>query len=119
MQTLQRQGAEPALPDPGPAAYLASYLWEIGPVLPTGMGAAPITHSELASWQSNTGCELNAWEAQTLRELSKAWLNQQHESQDPTAPAPWVDVEPETRSSRLDAQARSIFKVPTKAQQEH
>lgn len=85
---MQAEGIEHELP-PCDAAYLADYLWEIGPSLPAGMGAGPITHSEIASWQHNTGIELNSWESRTLRKLSITYLNESHKAKDRKCPAPW------------------------------
>ena len=44
---------------PCDCGYLVGYLFEVGPT----MGESPVTHTEIANWQRNTGIELNSWEA--------------------------------------------------------
>ena len=86
----QKDGTEPDLPPAGPAAYLVGYLFEVGPVMAGAMGPVPISSTELASWQSNTGRQLTAWEAATLRNLSAAWAAAANDARAPDCPAPWV-----------------------------
>jgi hypothetical protein len=54
-----------------------------------GMGNAPLSHSEIAAWQGNTGIELSAWEARTLRTLSAEYLNSAQDAEDAKCKAPW------------------------------
>lgn len=71
-----------------------------------GMGESPVTHSEIESWQRNTGIELNSWEARTVRNLSIAYLNESHKAKARDCPAPYSPAEmaQETR----DAVAKGI-----------
>lgn len=75
---------------PCDAGYLVKYLFDIGPVEPGGMGPAPLSHREIEAWQRNTGIELNAWEATTLRRLSREYLSMSQDATSPTCPSPWL-----------------------------
>ena len=66
--------------------HLAEYMFELAG------GDAPISHLEIASWQRNTGINLNAWEARMLRKISGDYLHQVRESADPACPCPWPDA---------------------------
>ena len=70
------------------AIYLVGYLYEVGPVI----GDLPVTHTELRSWQDNTGIGLNSWEVRTVARLSREYLSESQKAKTPTAPAPWVDA---------------------------
>jgi hypothetical protein len=91
LQTLKKNGKEPRFPPSPPCMYLVGYLFEVGPVTATGMGAAPVTHAELLAWQHNTGIELTAWEASTLHLLSLAFLAATQAAEDPACKPPFAD----------------------------
>ncbi len=74
---------------PCDAEYLASYLFEVGPTSPAGVGEGPISHGEIAAWMANTGIRLNPWEARTLRRLSIDYLNESGKATTRGHPAPW------------------------------
>ena len=89
-ETLKAGGIEePAMP-PCDAEFMVAYLFEVGPTVAAGMGAGPITHGDIADWQSNTGIELDAWQARTLRRLSLDYLAESHKASKPDCPPPWV-----------------------------
>lgn len=67
------------------AGYLIGYLYEIGPALDGG----PLTHQELGCWQANTGIELTAWQARTLRRLSQEYVAESHKAEKRDAQPPW------------------------------
>ena len=77
---------------PCDAGYLLGVLFEIGPTVPAGMGAGPITHGEIDAWQRNTGIALSAWECRTLRRLSMDYLGESHKATARDCPAPWEDA---------------------------
>ncbi len=88
----------PDMPDPGAASHVLAILLEIGPASSSGMGVVPISHLELAAWQSNIGVELNAWEARTLIRLSREYVSESRSAEKPDAPAPWSsDPSPKDR----------------------
>jgi hypothetical protein len=74
---------------PCAAYYLVNYLFETGPTVVNGMGESPISQGDIASFQSNTGIELSAWEARTLRRLSLVYISASFKAKEPEAPAPW------------------------------
>jgi hypothetical protein len=89
---MRTRGIEPALPECD-TMHLVHFLLEIGPDHASG----PIPHSEIESWQRNTGMTLNPWEARTLRRLSSDYLGQSYRSRDPNCPAPDDEVREQSR----------------------
>lgn len=101
------------LPQVECGGYLLRYLQEVGPVLTFGMGATPVTFSEIAAWEGAKGLELQPWESQMLRRLSREYLAQSQRSTAHDCPAPWVATQAVDRdavsrrvSSMLSALAR-------------
>ena len=86
---LKDDDYHPELPPIDGAAYLLGYLFEIGPTMAGGAGAAPITHLEIAAWESLSGVELMPWEARFLRRLSFEYLGESHKAEKPDRKAPW------------------------------
>lgn len=74
---------------PCEALYLVGYLFEVGPTVAAGMGDGPLSHVEIDAFQRNTGIELTAWEARTLRRLSQDYAAQSHKSLARDCPPPW------------------------------
>lgn len=97
LETMNKQELQPDLPDVGPAMHMVDYLFQVGPVMANGMGSVPLTHSELASWQHNTGIELSAWESTTLRRLSCEYLAMSAQARDPSCPPPYTIAPEEDR----------------------
>jgi hypothetical protein len=86
LERMEAQGQQPPLPPMGAAGHLVGYLFEVGPVGYGAMGPVPLSHTELAAWQANTGIALEAWEAKALRRLSMDYLaasNAAHEADCP------------------------------------
>ena len=83
---------------------------EIGPNVITGMGAAPLQWSDLTSWQSLTGIELNPWEATTLHSLSRDWVGQANKSRDEKCPPPYVE-NPKSNDEAVTAQFKQMFET--------
>lgn len=75
---------------PNPMPYITEWLMEVGPVCSNGMGTGPIGWTDIAAWQDLTGNELDAWEARTLRRLSRDFHDQMHRAKESTCPAPYV-----------------------------
>lgn len=86
---MKADGLQIELP-PNPMPYLTEWLMEVGPVAANGMGSAPLGWAEIAAWQEMTGNDLNAWEARTLRRLSRDFHDQMHKAKEATCPAPFV-----------------------------
>lgn len=74
------------------AMYLVGYLWDIGASMPVGMGTAPIDSQRLVLWQQETGIELQPWEAQGLRRLSRAYVAESAAAEEFECPPPWSAV---------------------------
>lgn len=89
------------MPSPGPADHVLGYLYEIGPVAHGGMGPAPIGHAEIEAWQGNTGIELTAWEARTLRRLSLDYIAASRQAEEPGCQPPWDDRPPQERREKI------------------
>lgn len=86
---MKAKGREPRLPD-APLPYLVEYLFEVGPAAGGGFGPVPISHQELAAWQSNMRRRLQPWEVSMLRRLSVQWVAEAVRAEDPDCPAPWA-----------------------------
>jgi hypothetical protein len=82
------------------AKHVLDYLFEIG----LTDGEKPLSHSEIASWQSNTGIELEAYEARFLKRLSEIYLAASHEMKEENAINPWEDAPNYMSNKFLDAQ---------------
>lgn len=74
------------------ADYLLNYLFEVGPTLAGGMGESPLSETELRAWMSNTGIELDSWEARTVKRLSREYLSESQAATEPTRTCPWDDA---------------------------
>lgn len=109
MESLQAKGLTPDIPDPGLASYLAGYLFEVGPVAHGGMGAAPISFTELQAWQQATGVDLTPWECKALRRLSFDHIAAGQDAQDEDSPAPYAAPITEDRRSHVADAVRNIF----------
>jgi hypothetical protein len=72
-------------------AYLLDVLFEIGISKSGGFGATPIEWADIKDYLIVTGSKLYREESLLLRQLSKAYVNQLHESKALNAKAPWSD----------------------------
>lgn len=77
------------LPPLAVGTHLVAWLWEVGPTVAAGMGEGPITFAELHAWQALIGIELSAWEARTLRAMSRAYASESHRAKKPDCLQPW------------------------------
>lgn len=102
---MEIEGIEsPEMPECN-AVYMIGYLSEVGPMQEGG----PITHGEIESWQRNTGIDLDAWEARTLRMISAEYTSWNYRAADPLEPSPWV---PEDVSEvNREASAKNIGNI--------
>lgn len=89
----KRDGDDALQMPPCDAYYLIPYLFEIGPTVAAGMSEGAIGHCEVQAWQANTGIELNAWEARSLRRLSLVYLGESFKAKKPDCPAPWPEAD--------------------------
>ena len=99
---MKRDGIAPALPQIE-TEYIADWLFEIGPVVPAGMGKARIGWQDIAAWSALSGVEPEPWEAKLLRSLSGAYLAMSLDAEDPQCPAPYQDEASIARNRRAVA----------------
>lgn len=85
---FKADGVEHSMPDPGPGAYLLDIFFDVGPVLCTPMGQAPLGYDQLYAWQQCSGVRLTPWECRTLRDMSFAYDREKALGADPGASAP-------------------------------
>lgn len=91
---------------PCDAPHVIRYLFDVGPITFSGMGAVPLSHTEIDAWQRNTGIELSAWEAGMLRDLSKVYIGMSEDAKHPSCPPPWTPVPVEERVRQVDVAKR-------------
>lgn len=84
---------QPRMPPLECGDYLISHLWAVGPTMSGSMGAGPLTHTELESYQRNIGVELSEWEISTLRRLSNEYLSESFNAKARDCKAPWEPEE--------------------------
>lgn len=106
IETMRVDEIDPELPEVEGGQHLINYLFEIGPVLHSGMEAVPITQLELRAWQDNVGIDLHPWEVRLLKHLSHVYLAETHRARKPDCPPPYLpeDVSQQNR----DAVARQV-----------
>lgn len=109
-QKFKEDGVEPSMPPAGPAAYLVSYLLEVGPAMVAGMGRGPITWQEMEAWQRTTGTTLQAWEGRLLRRLSHDYIGTVMDATDPGFPPPYSDELTPSQREIVAQKVRSVFK---------
>lgn len=110
MRASIRKGEAVHVP-PNPAEHITDWLMDIGPTIPTGMGPEPISWEAINAWCDRIGIELDAWEARTIRRLSRVFIAQQNEARKPSCPAPYSEVaeSPEQVDDRVTAQFKAMF----------
>jgi hypothetical protein len=97
-------GWQPEMPEVR-APHVIGYLFEMGPLASGGMGPAPLSHQEIAAWCDLTGIRLSPWEVRTVRQLSRDYLAELHEAEDPKRPAPWRPEAPDVGVVAQDMRA--------------
>lgn len=103
---------------PNPAPYITEWLFEVGPTMPTGMGAAHLSWSEIGEWARQTGLELTPWEATTLRDLSVEFLAMTNKARKPSCLAPWQSGDAATANRKaVSDQFARMMKVAQLSQQ--
>ena len=113
LNKMQADGIVVDMP-PCDALYLVAYLFEAGPTMPSAMGETPLSHSELESWQRNTGIHLQPWECRAMKRLSIEYMSEAQKATDPGRPAPYTsaDLSQQTRdavSKQVTNSMRSYF----------
>ena len=88
-----RERGEPILWPLNPAPHVTDWLLDIGPAAAGPMGDVPLPWTEITEWQRNVGIELDAWEARTIRALSRAFVSQRHAAERPNCPPPYSGID--------------------------
>lgn len=91
--TAKDPDLQPDMPPVEGGEYLLGYLWEVGPVMPGGMGAVVLSWQELRAWQESIGFELDPWESRILRRLSRDYLAESHKAEKHDCPPPWKEAD--------------------------
>ncbi len=115
LQRLRDEGADIPLP-PCPHPQLIEFLMEIGPVVPGGMGLAPIGWQDIAAWQSCTGLRLSPWAVRRVRHLSTDWLSAAHRAEDEGCPSPMAEASADAarrQAASLDDKLRAAMMMMT------
>ncbi|MYM37264.1 hypothetical protein GTP38_23335 [Duganella sp. FT94W] len=71
--------------------YLLGYLYDVGPVVPAGMGSGPVTYAEIEAWQRVSGISLHPWEAALIRRLSGEYAAESHAATKQNHPPPFKE----------------------------
>lgn len=102
---------ELTLPEVEAGGHLIEYLFLAGPA---NAGEA-LGFQDIAAWCDMTGYALTAWEAQTLRGLSQAYMGEYHAASDPKRPAPYIP-EPVLTRTEVDQKVRNLFRMLKRAE---
>ena len=94
-ETLTDRGISPQYPHIEVGEYLIDYLFELGPVMYTGEGIAPVNFGEIESWALLTGTPVSPFDAKALRFLSASFVRQANAAKDPKCPSPWEPTMPD------------------------
>lgn len=115
LERLRKQYADddfaPDMPPLSGAAHVVGYLYELGPIVAAGMGAAPVSHLEIAAWVRLTGIELHPWEVRFLRRLSGEYLAELHAAEKADRPAPWGAVRAQYVARSMREQIAALAKL--------
>jgi len=111
LEAIKEAGDKPDYPARPLCDYLTAYLFDAGPTMAGGMGAAPLSYSELLAWQQMAQVSLTAWEAQTLRRLSAEYLAQVHDAASPDCPPPWVEKITEVSREEVSKKVQNAFQT--------
>jgi len=106
MRRLTDSGIEPPMPPVLAGHRFLNWLYDAGPGIPTGQGLVPLSNAEIRAWQQSNGLSLTRLEAQTLRELSQAFVDELINASDRKRPAPYrVDEIDKTKAKQQAAQS--------------
>lgn len=79
----------PAPMPPNPAPHIVGWLLELGITQAAGMGAAPLSWTEIDAWCRRTCLDLGPWESRLLRRLSVEYLGESRRAEAEACPPPW------------------------------
>ena len=74
---------------PCDAEFIIGILFDVGPVVNTGMGEVQLRSEHIIAWQEETGVPLQPWQSRFLRALSREYLAQAQKSEKIDCPPPF------------------------------
>jgi hypothetical protein len=96
------------------AEYLVLLFYELGICEQGDNGAKVVSWKELEAWQENTQRKLSPWEVITIRDMSRAYVNEYYAGSDKLRPAPYTDVEMNVEKRNLVADKFKSWKASLK-----
>lgn len=110
-KSLESNGNPVEMPPLPYGDYLINFLYEVGPTMAAGMGAGPLTYSEIEAWQRANGIELRPWESALMRRLSCEYASESYAATKRDRPAPFTGAAPTKRSvqSEIDRKLNSFL----------
>lgn len=70
--------------------HVYEYLYELGFASGGAMSIQPLTFTEIKSWSDLMKTPLSIFEAESIHYLSKVYVSQRHEAEDPLCPTPFA-----------------------------
>ena len=116
LKALEGRGERPRFP-PVAHQYLVRWWLDVGPTLPGGMGDSPLPLRYIADEMGTLGVEVGPWEAQAIRAMSRAFINERYEARKPDRSAPYSDELPAEVQTRVAAQFAAMVKARKKSPQ--
>lgn len=114
-QLIVENGGRPLMPPVDEAVYLVGYWQQLGLVAAGGFGPVTLSALEIKAWSDMAGVDLSIWEFKMLREMSRAYLVQFRESEEPECPAPYGHVHDQFDRDKLAKRIKSVFMNMSKA----
>ena len=105
-KALEDKGGAIEMPSLTCGDYLVNFLYEVGPTMAAGMGAGPLTYSEIEAWQRANGIELIPWESALMRRLSCEYASESHAATKRDRPAPFAGAAPARRSVQSEIERK-------------
>jgi hypothetical protein len=110
-EKIKANGGKLLMPPTDEAEYLIQYWQSMGMVEPGFNGPIPLSAKEISAWCEGTGTELNNWEFQILREISRAYIVELREAEKPERLPPYGDPVNEFDRSLVSKQIGNAFKA--------
>lgn len=107
---MEALGGKPPLPPVEFGDHLIGWLMEVGPVSSSGMGAVPVSFSELRAWQAVCAHVVSAWEFQTLHSMSVAYVGESVKADSHQAPPPWIAPMDDDKRLRVAQHIRNVLR---------
>ncbi len=80
---------QPLMPPVEAGKHIVDFLFEFGPLVRSGDGSGPMTHTEIRNFQENTGVEFDSWGARLLFKLSREYYSESNRAKSVDCPEPW------------------------------